>query len=99
MKHQKEKKRIILSSTRFSSDSGPGPKAYLNYIVFDRNFVYKTGGFKRLSARPKENGSDVAHERLFFEGAEQIVTTEPGYLYIYISNENDTPVEVYFDDF
>ena len=82
-----------------TGDSGTGPKAYLNYIVFDKNFVFKSGGFKRLSETPKENGTDVPHERLAFDGAEQVVITEPGYVYIYLSNENDTPVEVYFDDF
>ena len=38
-----------------TGDTGTGPKAYLNYLIFDKNFVYKTGGFKRLSATPKEN--------------------------------------------
>jgi RHS repeat-associated protein len=82
-----------------SNDTGLGPKAYLNYIVFDRNFGYINGGFRRLSATPRETGTDVAHERLAFEGTEKIEITEPGYVYIYLSNENDTPVEVYFDDF
>lgn len=82
-----------------TGDTGTGPKAYLNYIVFDRNYTYKTGGFRRLTTAAKENGSDVAHERLAFDGAQQIVITEPGYVYIYLSNENDTPADVYFDDF
>ncbi|WP_276374884.1 Ig-like domain-containing protein [Chryseolinea sp. H1M3-3] len=82
-----------------TGETGTGPKAYLNYMIFDKNFVFKTGGFKRLSDLPKENGTDVAHEKLAFEGAERIIVKEPGYVYIYLSNENDTPVEVYFDDF
>ncbi len=82
-----------------TGDSGTGPKAYLNYIVFDKNYGYKTGGFKRLSATPKENGSDVAHEKLAFEGVDKVIIKEAGYVYIYLSNENDTPVEVFFDDF
>jgi hypothetical protein len=36
-----------------TTGSTGGPKAYLNYILFDRNFVFKTGGYKRLSATPK----------------------------------------------
>jgi hypothetical protein len=28
-----------------------------------------------------------------------VLIKEPGYVYIYISNENETPVEVFFDDF
>ncbi len=82
-----------------TGETGTGPKAYLNYMIFDKNFVSKTGGFKRLSDLPKENGTDVPHEKLAFEGAERIIVKEPGYVYIYLSNENDTPVEVYFDDF
>jgi RHS repeat-associated protein len=79
-------------------DNGTGPKAYLNYLLFDRDYVYKTGGFKRLTTAAIEQGTDVTHERLFFENNE-INITEAGYLYVWLSNENDTPVEVYFDDF
>ena len=82
-----------------TGDTGTGPKAYLNYIVFDKNYGFKTGGFKRLSATPKENGSDVPHEKLAFEGLDKVIIKEAGYVYIYLSNENDTPVEVFFDDF
>src|SRR5690606_10987843 len=38
---------------------------------------------------------DVGHERLF---SPEITISEPGYVYIYLSNEETTPVEVYFDD-
>ncbi len=81
-----------------SGDNGTGPKAYLNYLLFDRDYVYKTGGFKRLTTSAIERGTDVTHERLFFDNNE-INITEAGYLYVWLSNENDTPVEVYFDDF
>jgi hypothetical protein len=38
----------------------------------------------------------VAHELL---ASPTINITQPGYVYIYLSNENATPVDVYFDDF
>jgi hypothetical protein len=38
----------------------------------------------------------VPHELLASPG---ITITQPGYVYIYLSNENATPVDVYFDDF
>ena len=79
-------------------DNGTGPKAYLNYLLFDRDYVYKTGGFKRLTTAAIERGTDVTHERLFFDNNE-INITEAGFLYIWLSNENETPIEVYFDDF
>ncbi len=84
-----------------TNDPGTGPKAYLNYLVFDEDFVpvLSKSGYKRLSDAPKENGNDVAHEKLDWE----IDITEAGYVYIWLSNEEvelgGTPIEVYFDDF
>ena len=43
----------------------------------------------------REYGQDIAHQQLFGT----INVTEPGYVYIYVSNEETTPVEVYFDNF
>lgn len=77
------------------SGSEGGPKAYLNWLVFDRNFALLDGGFKRLSAAPKETGQNVTHERLFGE----VVVKHAGFVYVYFSNEETSPVDVYFDDF
>ncbi len=89
------------------SSSGNGPKAYLNYIMFDRDYVPILGdvtqtNYVRVSTAAKEdgttasvtNGWGVPHEKL----TALIVAKQAGYLYIYLSNEEDTPVEVYFDD-
>ena len=78
-----------------TAGSTGGPKAYLNWLIFDRNFVFLNGGYKRLSATPKENGQNVAHELL----SANVTITQPGYVYVFLSNEETTPVEVYFDDF
>ncbi|GCC52388.1 hypothetical protein SanaruYs_26250 [Chryseotalea sanaruensis] len=84
------------------TEEGPGaPKAYLNWIVFDKNFVPidSKSGFDRISTSAKENGGfapeGVAHEQLV---TPTIEITEPGYVYIYLSNE-EAGTEVYFDDF
>jgi RHS repeat-associated protein len=84
-----------------SDETGSDPKAYLNYIVFGKNMSSPPldFGFKRLSVTFREYGQDGPHQRLAFDGAERIEITEPGYVYIYLSNENGTPIEVYFDDF
>jgi RHS repeat-associated protein len=84
-----------------SNGTGLGPKAYLNYIVFDKDFnkIDSKTGFKRLSDQPKENGDNVPHEKLEHE----ITIDQPGYIYVYLSNDNvalgGDPVEVFFDDF
>ncbi len=81
-----------------SGSSGTGPKAYLNWIVFDRNYVLIPGksGYMRMTTAAREYGQDVAHERLFGS----ITVDQPGYVYVYLSNEETTnPYEVYFDAF
>lgn len=81
-----------------ATNSEAGPKAYLNWLVFKRDgtFVLEQSGFDRLSTVPKENGQDATHERLY---SPSITITEPGFVYFYLSNEEGTPLEVYFDDF
>ena len=73
------------------------PRAYLNWLVFDRNFGFITGGFRQMGSGAKETGTDVAHEMLTLPAA--ITITQPGYVYIYLSNESPTLVDVFFDDF
>lgn len=82
-------------------DAGTAPKAYLNYIFVNRE--YDPASVKLLPVRmteaARENGTDVDHEKLTL--SETI--TEPGYVYIYLSNDNinlgGRQIEVYFDDF
>ena len=51
-----------------------------------------------MSTNAREYGQDGAHEKL----AAQFVITQPGYVYIYISNDNaalgGAQIECYFDD-
>jgi RHS repeat-associated protein len=86
-----------------SRSNNGSPRAYLNWLVFDRNFGFITGGFKQIETAGKETGSDVLHG---FVSSPNITITQPGYVYIYLSNESmqapnasPVPVEVYFDDF
>ncbi|MBT1689151.1 RHS repeat-associated core domain-containing protein [Dawidia soli] len=84
------------------NEPGTGPKAYLNYLIFDRDFNYLDGGFERLTADGRETGALLPEgsgfdELSFAEGDIKIM--EPGFVYIYFSNENDNRVEVFFDDF
>lgn len=72
------------------------PKAYLNWLVFDRNFNLKNAGYQPVTTAAVETGNGLSqHERL----AKDLVIEEPGYVYIYLSNENENPVDVFFDDF
>jgi RHS repeat-associated protein len=77
-----------------TNESGNAPKGYLNWIIFDRNYKFINGGYQRLSTIARERGQDVAHEKL----ASTVSITQPGYVYVYLSNEEAT-AEVFFDDF
>jgi RHS repeat-associated protein len=81
-----------------SGATDAAPMAYLNWLVFDKNykFIPSVSGYVRLSTAAREYGQDVAFEKLI---SPLIKITEPGYVYIYLSNEESQPVEVYFDDF
>ena len=76
--------------------------AYVNFISVDRNFVPQTDvsltNFVRIIEAAKEsgaNGGNGLHERLYAE----VTVKQAGYMYIYLSNDNPTVAEVYFDDF
>ncbi len=77
------------------SSNSDTPPAYLNYLFFDDNKNFKYGGFVQLSAAAREDGTNVAHERLF----QEIIARDPGYFYIYVSNDSEEISETYFDDF
>lgn len=89
------------------TSSGQGPKAYLNYIMFDKDFnpILPTTdpsqtNYVRMSTAAREDGKNflpngVPHELL----SATVTVKQPGYMMIYLSNEETSPVEVYFDDF
>ncbi|MBT1699239.1 hypothetical protein KK083_20245 [Fulvivirgaceae bacterium PWU4] len=79
-----------------SAENETAPKAYLNWLVFNRQDSLVDFGYIRLTTAALENGSNGAHEHL--EKGDLLIR-EPGYVYIYLSNENENPVEVFFDDF
>lgn len=82
-----------------SNETGDAPKAYLNYLVFDRNYKVLDGGFIRITDAAIEDGTDGDHEEL----AKDLEIKEAGYVYLWLSNDNvalgGSAVEVYFDDF
>ncbi|WP_420581308.1 hypothetical protein [Reichenbachiella sp.] len=81
------------------------PKAYLNYMVFDEyyNPISELTGHQQISELAKETGINVTDENPTGEAHEKlehsITISHSGYVYIYLSNEEDTPIDVFFDDF
>ncbi|ELR68720.1 hypothetical protein C900_05903 [Fulvivirga imtechensis AK7] len=77
-----------------STNNGDAPAAYLNYLYFDKEYNLLDMGYDRISTVDLGDDLTSAHERLHL----QAVVTQPGYLYIYLSNENNYIQDVYFDD-
>jgi RHS repeat-associated protein len=67
----------------------------VNLLVVDKNFNFidaawdQINGGEQIGADPK-----AAHDYM----TQEYVAREEGYIYVYVSNENSTLVEVYFDD-
>ncbi len=72
-----------------------GTRAYLNILLFDENLTFLDAAYVPVTTAAREDGTGVPHERL----AEEIIVQQRGYAYIYFSNDNDQPLEVFFDDF
>ncbi len=66
------------------------PKAFLNYLLFDDNFNLLDAGFDQVG-----QAGATTHDYMSL----QVRVKQTGYLYIYLSNESDKIVDVYFDDF
>jgi RHS repeat-associated protein len=65
------------------------PNAYINWIQFDEQFKYAASGFSRVG----DNGVLKGH----FSELQNIAVLKNGYIYIYVSNQS--PVDVFFDNF
>ncbi len=62
------------------------PKAYLNWILFDNQFKYVTGGVVQVLSGSSKQALVAPLQTI----------SKNGYLYVYVSNES--PQDVYFDD-
>jgi RHS repeat-associated protein len=80
----------IVGTAGYPYEDSGAPKAYINYILFDQDFVPYDFGYNQLST-----AAGSAPERLTLKARPR----KAGYLYVYLSNENPTIAEVFFDDF
>ncbi|NJN28643.1 MAG: RHS repeat-associated core domain-containing protein [Cyclobacteriaceae bacterium] len=72
-----------------TSDRQGAPKAYLQYIVFNKNMTMAQHG--HIMVDPTQKGSWQKMEM-------EVPIEENGYIYIYVANESLDNVAVYFDD-
>jgi RHS repeat-associated protein len=83
----------IFTTAAGRNDNGTSttPKAYINWILFDNNFKYVAGNFSRVGA-----ANAVKDHYTLDPSLQNIQVTKNGYLYVYV--ENESPVNVFFDN-
>ena len=65
-------------------------------LLFDKNFILVDAAYRQLDDGAEQVGTETKapHDYLVRE----VTVTEPGYAYIFLSNENLKQVDVHFDD-
>ena len=71
------------------------PKGWLNVLVFDKNYNLIDLAYQQLDGAYVQSGATKAPHQLL---SKQVVIKEPGYVYIYVSNEGSVQQDIYFDD-
>ena len=75
------------------NDASTAPRAFINYIFFDKEMGYVSAGFTQISTAAQGVG---VHEEVVMP---EFVADREGYILAYLSNENQEAVNVHFDDF
>jgi RHS repeat-associated protein len=79
---------FIGNSSRDDAGYPQRPKAFINYLFFDEQFRYVSGGFSAVNNTPGLKSH--------FSELQNLTASKNGYVYIYVSNES--PVNVFFDN-
>jgi len=83
----------LAGGAAFSSGDNNVPRAYLQYLLFDKDYVLHQSGFVQISS--SANGTGAPFDHLVLD----VPIDKSGFIYIYTANETDDPaVNAYFDD-
>ncbi|MGC3945456.1 MAG: Ig-like domain-containing protein [Chryseolinea sp.] len=86
----------ILATGDHPGDDDDRPKAYLNVLVFDKNYHLIDFAFDQLGEEYWQIGAvKSAHDELLVE----VNIRQPGYVYTFLSNEEPYELQVGFDDY
>jgi RHS repeat-associated protein len=79
-----------------SGPSSSGPKAFVNIILFDKDHKFLDFAYVAIDPAAEQVGVSpvVSHDHM----VKEYTVKQAGYAYMYVSNENPTLVDVYFDD-
>jgi len=78
-------------------DDETAPKAFVTILLFDKDYNIVDAAWKQITTVGLQSSPTVKqppHDYLFKE----VTVREPGFAYVFVSNEHPTYVDVYFDD-
>jgi hypothetical protein len=81
----------------YRNDDETAPKAFVTILLFDKDYNLVDAAWKQITTVGLQSSPTVKqppHDYLFKE----VTVREPGYAYVFVSNEHPTYVDVYFDD-
>jgi len=83
----------LTGGAAFVSGNSSVPRAYLQYLLYDKNYVLQQYGYAQISS--SANGISAPFDHLVLD----VPIDKSGFIYIYTANETDDPaVNAYFDD-
>lgn len=79
------------------SEGKVAPKAYLNFLQFDKELKQVDRGYDQVTTEASITEESLAspHEELELE----VIAKEAGYIFTYLSHEENENIDIYFDDF
>ena len=78
------------------SGNSSGPKAFITVLLYDKNYNFVDVTYKQINPSNVQTGTST--KAAFDLMTVDKTVVEPGYAFIYISNEDPHLVDVYFDD-
>lgn len=77
------------------TDPAADPRGFMTILVFDKNYNLVEAAFDKIDALYSQTGGT---KKPFDLLTKQVTIKEPGYAYVYLSNEGINQQNIYFDD-
>lgn len=80
------------------NDDDLSPKGFITILTFDKEHKFLDAAWDQLNS-VYDQGTDIVNKLPFDTLQQEVTIKEEGYVYIFVSNENTTQVDIHFDEF
>jgi RHS repeat-associated protein len=88
----------MVPSGDHANDDETAPKCFATIILLDKNYNYVNAAWQQISTNCQQTSPTVKTPPFHDFLSKELTVTEPGYAYVFLSNEHYNFVDVYFDD-